>query len=208
MCIFNCKLIKLMKSWRTVSRIKTKDVRFGLKKSECQLLVTLLYHLHWCQNKPVKLQNSMCRPSRHLTLRQKVEVQTQKGMTWTRNTWKQRTNEHRDEVELRSTFWFVSCDHGSQKTFEIMIGHVTDIIRITTPAFNQKFVRISSIETNINCKSSFSYWINWYGNHVTLSYAILLPNVQKVLIVESKKTYQYLSHNLIKKSYVNQLFSY
>ena len=57
-------------------------------------------------------------------------------------------SENKGEAELL-TFWLVSRDHGFQKTFETMIGDVTDIFRNTTSAANQKFAGKSQIETSI-----------------------------------------------------------
>ena len=46
---------------------------------------------------------------------------------------------HRGETELCNTFRLVSY-HGSQKTFETIIGDVIDTFRTTTAAVNQKFI--------------------------------------------------------------------
>ena len=65
-----------------------------------------------------------------------------------------------------------------------MIGDAIDTFRITTPAANQEFVRISWAETTI-CHM-VSYTKIWYFNHVFSGNAILLPDVYEVKTVNNK----------------------
>ena len=59
-----------------------------------------------------------------------------------------------------------------------MIGDVIDTFRVTTPAFNRKFVRKSRIETSYS--HSASNWNIDSVHHAFLCFAILQPHVKEL----------------------------
>ena len=63
------------------------------------------------------------------------------------------------------TFWFVSWDHGSQKTFETMIRDVIATFRNTTPAVNQQFLRkvkLRQLPVTGSPTRTFDMWIMFF----------------------------------------------